>query len=327
MYQLKITKKTDSLALQYFNDVKERLLADIHHFLSSKHRIMRKVKIAIHGDGDKPSEDLLRHLSNEENLKELIVSHPDKLRDIISQLHPDAFDPEKKLNRILYHIFIVFGYNDKCFNKDDFYRQSQVGTCPYCNMVDIHYTPATAFSKTEKGELDHFYPKEKYPMLGLPFCNLIPSCPSCNDFQHKNNWDVTSDKEDASLTPMQIINPYEYQDSHFFDYNLKSHWENAKNDNVNIITGGDKKDGYNRLLNLNARYNIIQNQETVISIIRKLNRHPDTYFDYLNMLPIPADLIKKEFDDWGFYLRRDEICKYPFSKFKLDILEKARTNM
>lgn len=92
MYQLKITKKTDSLALQHFNDVKERLLADIYHFLSGKHRIMRKVKIAIHGD--KPSEDLLRHLSNEENLKELIVSHPDKLRDIISQLHPDAFDPE-----------------------------------------------------------------------------------------------------------------------------------------------------------------------------------------------------------------------------------------
>lgn len=93
-------------------------MADIHHFLSGKHRIMRKVKIAIHGD--KPSEDLLRHLSNEENLKEFIVSHPDKLRDIISQLHPDAFDPEKKLNRILYHIFIIFGYEDDIFNKDGF---------------------------------------------------------------------------------------------------------------------------------------------------------------------------------------------------------------
>lgn len=167
MYQLKITKNTERLALQHFNDVKERLLADIHHFLSGKHRIMRKVKIAIHGD--KPCEDLLRHLSNEENLKELIVSHPDKLRDIISQLHPDAFNPEKKLNRILYHIFIIFGYEDDIFNKDGFYRQSQVGTCPYCNMADIHYTPATALSQTEKGVLDHFYPKEIYPMLGLSF--------------------------------------------------------------------------------------------------------------------------------------------------------------
>lgn len=96
---------------------------------------------------------------------------------------------------------------------------------------------------------------------------------------------------------------------------------------MDILTAGDKEVGYNALLNLNGRYNTIQNRETVISIIRKLNRYPDTYFDYLNMLPIPASLIKKEFDDWGFHLRRDEIYKYPFNKFKLDILEKARANM
>lgn len=326
MYQLKITENTDSLALQHFNDVKERLLTDIHHFLSGKHRIMRKVKIAIHGD--RPSEDLLRHLSNEENLKELIVSHPDKLRDIISQLHPDAFDPEKKLNRILYHIFIVFGYEDDIFNKDIFYQQSEVVTCPYCNMADIHYTPATALSRAEKGVLDHFYPKEIYPILGLSFYNLIPSCSSCNDVQHKSNKDVTSNKRNASLNPMHIINPYEYQDRNFFfDYNLKSHWESAKDNDVDILTDGDKKTGYNEILNLNVRYNTIQNRKTAISIIRKLNSRPDTYFDYLNHFPIPVNLINQEFDDWGFSLRRDEIYKYPFNKFKLDIFEKARAGI
>lgn len=326
MYQLKITKNTERLALQHFNNVKGRLLIDIHHFLSGNYRTLRKETISIHGD--KPSEDLLRYLSVEKNLKELIVSHPDKLRDIISKLHSDAFDPKKNLNRILYHIFIIFGYEDKRFNKGVFYRQSQVGTCPYCNMADIHYIPATALSQPEKGVLDHFYPKEIYPILGLSFYNLIPSCPSCNDVQHKSNKDVTSNKGDASLTSMRIINPYEYQDRNFFfDYNLKSHWENAENSDVDILTAGDKEVGYNALLNLNGRYNTIQNRETVISIIRKLNRYPDTYFDYLNMLPIPACLIKKEFDDWGFHLRRDEIYKYPFNKFKLDILEKARTDM
>lgn len=115
MYQLKITKNTDALALQHFNNVKGRLLDDINYFLSGKNRIMNKEKISILRD--KPSEDLLRYLSKEENLKELIVSHPDKLRCIISKLHSDAFDSSKILNRILYHIFIVFGYNDKCFNK------------------------------------------------------------------------------------------------------------------------------------------------------------------------------------------------------------------
>lgn len=62
---------------------------------------------------------------------------------------------------------------------------------------------------------------------------------------------------------------------------------------MDILTAGDKEVGYNALLNLNGRYNTIQNRETVISIIRKLNRYPDTYFDYLNMLSIPASLIKK----------------------------------
>ena len=202
MYQLKITKNTERLALQHFNNVKGRLLIDIHHFLSGNYRTLRKETISIHGD--KPSEDLLRYLSVEKNLKELIVSHPDKLRDIISKLHSDAFDPKKNLNRILYHIFIIFGYEDKRFNKDVFYRQSQVGTCPYCNMADIHYIPATALSQPEKGVLDHFYPKEIYPILGLSFYNLIPSCPSCNDVQHKSNKDVTSNKGDASLTSMRI---------------------------------------------------------------------------------------------------------------------------
>lgn len=99
MYQLKITKNTERLALQHFNNVKGRLLIDIHHFLSGNYRTLRKETISIHGD--KPSEDLLRYLSVEKNLKELIVSHPDKLRDIISKLHSDAFDPKKNLNRIL----------------------------------------------------------------------------------------------------------------------------------------------------------------------------------------------------------------------------------
>lgn len=325
MYQLKITENTESLALQHFNNVKGHLLTDIQHFLAGKNRIIKKVKISIHGD--KPSKDLLKQLSNEESLKELIVSHPDKLRGIISQLHPDAFNPKKNLNRILYHIFIVFGYEGKGFNKDAFYRQSQVGTCPYCNMADIHYTPA-ALSQTEKGVLDHFYPKEIYPILGLSFYNLIPSCSSCNDIQHKSNKDVTLNKKDTSLNPMRIINPYEYQDSNlFFDYNLKSYWENAKDCDVDILTDGDKKVGYNELLNLNVRYDTTLNRETVISIIRKLNRCPATYFDYLKKFPIPDDLINREFDDWGFHLRRDEIYKYPFNKFQLDILEKARANM
>lgn len=55
-------------------------------------------------------------------------------------------------------------------------------SCPYCNA---QYTLATKV-RNSKGqlkllfEIDHFYPKSKYPYLSLSFYNLIPSCSSCN---------------------------------------------------------------------------------------------------------------------------------------------------
>ena len=44
MYQLKITKNTDALALQHFNNVKGRLLDDINYFLSGKY-IFRSIPV------------------------------------------------------------------------------------------------------------------------------------------------------------------------------------------------------------------------------------------------------------------------------------------
>ena len=60
--------------------------------------------------------------------------------------------------------------------------------------------------------------------------------------------------------------------------------------------------------------------------VSDLNRFEDGTVVDLALLK-EVGLIKKELDDWGFHLRRDEIYKYPFNKFKLDILEKARANM
>ncbi len=56
--------------------------------------------------------------------------------------------------------------------------------CPYCNKNYISYL---AIHKVgNKGisnifpEFDHFYPQKYYPLLGVSFFNLIPSCSFCN---------------------------------------------------------------------------------------------------------------------------------------------------
>ncbi|PWH85415.1 HNH endonuclease [Brumimicrobium oceani] len=53
-----------------------------------------------------------------------------------------------------------------------------VSVCPYCNLNYVH-TIETENGKT-RPELDHFYPKSKFPFLALSIYNLIPSCHICN---------------------------------------------------------------------------------------------------------------------------------------------------
>ena len=53
-----------------------------------------------------------------------------------------------------------------------------VSVCPYCNRNYIN-TVETETGKT-RPELDHFYPKSRFPILALSIYNLIPSCHTCN---------------------------------------------------------------------------------------------------------------------------------------------------
>lgn len=54
----------------------------------------------------------------------------------------------------------------------------EVTVCPYCNRNYIH-TSYNEHGKT-RPELDHFFPKSKYPFLSISLYNLIPSCHICN---------------------------------------------------------------------------------------------------------------------------------------------------
>jgi len=58
-------------------------------------------------------------------------------------------------------------------------KQLEWSGCPYCNRNFI-----TGFTNTNATQvtfqMDHFFPKSKFPYLALSIYNLIPSCPTCN---------------------------------------------------------------------------------------------------------------------------------------------------
>lgn len=51
--------------------------------------------------------------------------------------------------------------------------------CPYCNRQHIG-SIFTGEDGKARGDIDHFYPKSKYPYLSLSLYNMVPSCHVCN---------------------------------------------------------------------------------------------------------------------------------------------------
>ena len=73
-------------------------------------------------------------------------------------------------------------------------RQIGIKTCVYCNA---QYAIATKSGHVFY-QLDHFYPKSRYPYLSANFFNLQPCCGSCN--LHKlDNDEMTHGKYNVSM--------------------------------------------------------------------------------------------------------------------------------
>lgn len=54
--------------------------------------------------------------------------------------------------------------------------QLGITVCPYCNRAYINYRGATISG----AQLDHFFPRDAYPIFSVCLYNLVPSCDNCN---------------------------------------------------------------------------------------------------------------------------------------------------
>jgi hypothetical protein len=108
------------------------------------------------------------------------------------------------------------------FNYDDFMKQDiaiglikglNISICPYCNKNDIEADDYKYSRKRKyRPALDHFYPKSKYPFLGLSIYNLIPSCDECN----------RAKKSDYDTYVNYYHNPHEHGHNHQKIFSIKN---------------------------------------------------------------------------------------------------------
>ena len=123
---------------------------------------------------------------------------------------------------------------------DNFKSDNQIYVCPYCDSSEI--------SDNGNLEIEHFWPKSKYPFLSMSPLNLYSSCKSCNR---------TTGKGTTIFNPM--IMPFHKQigdDVRFIP--------NVSKKNIHITGKTQAIDNYIKLMNLDLDNDIKCKNEYII---------------------------------------------------------------
>lgn len=246
--------------------------------------------------------DFLKSINTEVKLKKILSSNSKKLRVLIDDLEPLMTD---NLKKVLYNAFVSRVYEEPTrFDGLKFVNDIGLQTCPYCNRA---YIQSVSKRGVVRPQIDHFFPKDKYPYLGVSFYNLIPSCSVCNGTTVKGNKDSYSDN---------LVSPHEIKSDDFkFSFDIKF----INNFPPKLVEKIDINDEYFKLEDFYKHHG-----DVVHELYTKLYRE-DTK-EHFNAL-------RKSLSGIGFdeaeihrfitcgYLDDEELHKRPLSKLIKDISE------
>lgn len=294
----------EKLAENHYQMVKDNLENRIKRILKLK-RLSTKHKTTV-------DDFTLRYLSRiikGDFLQSLIISKPDNFNRII-KFHDDLVKTNKNFKEVLNNLFINSGYNK--LDKSIFIAQFNLDTCPYCNRNYIYSFKKNKGGGSVKPQIDHFYPKDKYPYLGISFYNLIPSCLPCNGLETKRNYDP---KEVFLLSPYEI----KENDFHFsVDITGLDFSKTGIKDSFDLELKSNKE-GNVEMFHLNEFYQL--HKDHALELIMKSEfEYSDVYKEMLTKID-GLNLSKEEINRMivGNYVNVDELHKRPLSKMYRDL--------
>lgn len=189
-----------------------------------------------------------------------------------------------------------------------------IKSCIYCNAQFSITTEATNGSLSGKYELDHFFPKSKYPFLSTSFFNLVLCCSHCN-----------KSKSDRTALFNLYVNDYNLIEPFSFSLDKRSmlRYLLTQNEAELVITFNcidlDLKENHEDLFHITELFS--QHKDIVEEIIWKSRIYNKSYKDSL------SDSFTKLFPNTsnfnrfilGNYDNPKEIHKRPLAKLAQDI--------
>jgi hypothetical protein len=321
-------KITDKLKLEVIN-FNEKLFISTRTegFEHPKHRlekIYRDKKLNRYSKHKKYIKKIIDEYDN------ILNANPAKMESLIKEFDSilQGADLAKKVpdKRISFHEKIVWAlrYED-LRNKEypEYLQSSYIRACIYCNCQSTIVIERTFYNKKKrkikdvqaKLQLDHFYPKSKYPFLATSFFNLYPTCANCNlaKGDRKSLFQLYTLTDDLDLFNFWLDNKSLLKYWMKFDIkDLKVIFE-AKNSAIEMSKN------HNELFQIQAIYD--KQIDVAEELAIKARANPETY----------RRILTKEFEKLfpdssiidriivGNYTKPEETHKRPLSKYSQDI--------
>lgn len=138
----------------------------------------------------------------------------------------------------------------------------------YCNRSYLN-----TLDKYRTYQIDHFFPKTTYPILGVSFYNLVPCCYACNHI--KSTGRLSYSPFNPKYTDADTLFKFDYWISGI-DYINNEKSINVAIDAADILKGNIKK------LELLKTYDL--HKKDIQDIIKKSVIFPEEYIDNLSQL-------------------------------------------
>lgn len=210
----------------------------------------------------------------------------------------------------------ILGYeNKRSFIFPKIFQKIGIKTCVYCNAQST-----VTIEKPKKGDLsaryqlDHHYPKSKYPYLSIAVFNLYPVCASCNlaksDEECEGYFELYKEQTEPSPFKFKLNTASKA----LFLTTRDCKYLEIKFDNIEI-----EEDDFDNVFLINEIYK--EHKDIAEEIILKRLAYNEEYRKTLNKLckkhKITKPMIKRFI--LGNYTEEREIHKRPFAKFMQDI--------
>ncbi|WP_309613981.1 hypothetical protein [Flavobacterium sp.] len=272
----------------------------------------------------------VEHIIN--NYHRIVKANPDEIQILIKEfkainigtiLNQNVPNKKIKFHQTIVNAMRYDALRDYDFNS--YLKASGIKSCIYCNsqstvVIDYKYynnkTKKKVRVQKAKLELDHYYPKSKYPFLCTSFYNLYPVCGNCNRSKSSNNINFNLYTDDPNKLD---IFSFKIDDNSVLDYWLSLNKEDLKVYFQDI--NGDVKflNDYNKMFAIQGIYDT--QKDIAEELVHKAKVYSSAYKSDL------VDNFKALFPDKailnrliiGNYDKPDEIHKRPMAKYVQDI--------